>query len=174
VGKTTLLAALAGLIRADAGQIRWGDTVLDDTSAEAIRAGLAWVPQSPRFPDAPLAEAIALGQPGDLGAALAAARAQGIVATLPDGLQTRLGDLGGGVSGGEARRLALARAYLVRPHLVLADEPTADLDAVTAQAVTEGLLALRAQGAALLIATHDPALIAALDRDIALSAEDMA
>ncbi|MDD8022240.1 MAG: ATP-binding cassette domain-containing protein [Paracoccaceae bacterium] len=174
VGKTTLLAALAGLIRADAGQIRWGDTVLDDTSAKAIRAGLAWVPQSPRFPDAPLAEAITLGQPGDLGAALAAARAQAIVATLPDGLQTRLGDLGGGVSGGEARRLALARAYLVRPHLVLADEPTADLDAVTAQAVTEGLLALRAQGAALLIATHDPALIAALDRDIPLSAEDMA
>lgn len=171
VGKTTLLTALAGLARPAAGQIRWGDTVLDDSSAEAIRAGLAWVPQSPRFPDAPLAEAIALDRPGDLGAALAAARAEGIVAALPDGLQTRLGDLGGGVSGGEARRLAVARAHLRHPHLVLADEPTADLDAVTAQAVTEGLLALRAQGAALLIATHDPALIAALDREIALPAE---
>lgn len=171
VGKTTLLTALAGLARPAAGQICWGDTALDDSSAEAIRAGLAWVPQSPRFPDAPLAEAIALGRPGDLGAALAAARAEGIVAALPDGLQTRLGDLGGGVSGGEARRLAVARAHLRHPHLVLADEPTADLDAMTAQAVTEGLLALRAQGAALLIATHDPALIAALDREIALPAE---
>ncbi|MBD3787319.1 MAG: ATP-binding cassette domain-containing protein, partial [Sphingomonadales bacterium] len=168
-GKTTCLAALAGLIPHQ-GAIHWGATPLTPDTAEDWRAGLAWVPQLPRFPDAPLAEAIALGRPGDLGAALSAARAEGIVAALPGGLAARLGDFGGGISGGEARRLAVARAHLAAPRIVLADEPTADLDPETARAVTEGLLALRAQGAALLVATHDPALIAAMDRVIALPA----
>lgn len=166
-GKTTCLAALAGLVP-HRGDIRWGEVALDEASAADWRAGLAFVPQLPRFPDAPLGLAVALGRPGDLAAALTAARAEAIIATLPGGLDARLGDLGGGVSGGEARRLAVARAHLAAPRLVLADEPTADLDPETARAVTEGLLALRARGATLIVATHDPALIAALDREIAL------
>lgn len=169
-GKSTLLAVLAGLIEAQRGAVSWGATPLTDASADGVRAGLAFVPQAPRFPDAPLGEAIALGRPGDLAAALAAAQAGEIVAALPGGLKARLGELGGGVSGGEARRFALARAHLAQPALVLADEPTADLDPATARAVTESLLALRARGAGLLIATHDPALIARLDREIALPA----
>lgn len=168
-GKTTCLAALAGLVPHDAGEIRRGETRLGEATAEDWRADLGWVPQMPRFPDAPLAEAVALGRTGDLRAALAAARAEEIVAALPGGLDARLGDYGGGVSGGEARRLAIARAHLAAPRIVLADEPTADLDAATARAVTEGLMALRAQGATLIVATHDPALIAAMDREIALA-----
>ena len=170
-GKTTLLCALAGLTRPQSGEIRWGATVLDDTTADAIRAGMAWIAQLPRFPDAPLAAAIALGRDGDMQAALRAAHAYEIVTALPGGLEARLGDFGGGISGGEARRLAVARAHLAQPMLVLADEPTADLDPETARAVTEGLLSLRARGAALLIATHDPALITAMDRTIRLPAE---
>ena len=152
--------------------MQWGATPLTPDTAEDWRAGLAWVPQLPRFPDAPLAEAIALGRPGDLAAALRAARAESIIAALPGGLAARLGDFGGGISGGEARRLAVARAHLASPRIVLADEPTADLDPETARAVTEGLLALRARGAALLVATHDPALIAAMDRVITLPAAE--
>jgi len=171
-GKTTLIAALAGLIRPDAGVIRWGETELTDDTADAIRAGLGWLPQSPQFIAAPLAEAITLGRPGDLAAALKAAHAEEIVAGLPEGLQTPLGDIGGGVSGGEARRLMLARAHHAQAHLILADEPTADLDAETAQAVLAGLMALRDGGAALLIASHDPAVIEAMDRVIDLGAED--
>jgi len=171
-GKTTLIAALAGLIRPDAGVIRWGETELTDDTADALRAGLGWLPQSPQFIAAPLAEAITLGRPGDLAAALKAAHAEEIVAGLPEGLQTPLGDIGGGVSGGEARRLMLARAHHAQAHLILADEPTADLDAETAQAVLAGLMALRDGGAALLIASHDPAVIEAMDRVIDLGAED--
>lgn len=167
-GKTTLLAALAGLLRPEAGSVLWGQTQLNDTTADALRAGIGWVPQAPRFIDAPLAEALALGREGDLPAALAAAQAEGIVAALPGGLAARLGDIGGGVSGGEARRLMLARAFHSGARLILADEPTADLDPTTAAQVLEGLMALKARGAALLIASHDPAVLAAMDRVIEL------
>lgn len=167
-GKTTLLAALAGLIRPEAGEIRLGETRLDAASADAIRAGLGWLPQAPRFIDAPLAEALMLGRAGDLTAALAAARAETIVAALPGGLDARLGDVGGGVSGGEARRLMIARAHASGAQILLADEPTADLDPETAGQVMAGLMALRARGTALLIASHDPAVLAAMDRVISL------
>lgn len=167
-GKTTLLAALAGLLHPDSGEIRWGDTVLDDRSADRIRAGIGWVPQTPRFIDAPLSEALTLGRPGDLAAALKSARAEDIIAALPGGLAARLGDQGGGVSGGEARRLMIARARHSGAVLILADEPTADLDPATARAVLTGLLDLRAQGAALIVASHDPAALAAMDRVVTL------
>lgn len=168
-GKTTLLAALAGLMRPEAGEIRWGAVLLDEASADAFRAGIGWLPQAPAFIDAPLGEALTLGRPGALPAALHAARAGAIVAALPGGLAARLGDLGGGVSGGEARRLMLARAHHARASLILADEPSADLDAETAAAVLEGLLALKASGAALLVASHDPFVLAAMDRVIELA-----
>ncbi|MGD9917951.1 MAG: ABC transporter ATP-binding protein/permease [Paenirhodobacter sp.] len=170
-GKTTLLTALAGLIRPEAGEIRWGETPLTVETADAIRAGIGWLPQAPRFIDAPLAEALTLGRPGDLPAALKAAQAEGIVAALPGGLTARLGDIGGGVSGGEARRLMIARAAHSGARLILADEPTADLDPETAAQVLAALLTLRARGAALLIASHDPAVIAAMDRVIPIGEE---
>ena len=85
-------------------------------------------------------------------------------------MSTRLGEGGGGLSGGEARRLTLARALHARPDVLLADEPTADLDAVTAATVTAGLLALAASGCSLIIATHDAGLAARMDRVIRLEA----
>ncbi|SOC16086.1 ATP-binding cassette subfamily C protein CydD [Rhodobacter sp. JA431] len=169
-GKTTLLAALAGLIRPDEGTILWGETELNDANADDIRAAMGWLPQAPQFIAAPLAEAITLGREGDLNAALKAAQAEDIIAALPEGLATPLGDIGGGVSGGEARRLMLARAHHAQAAMILADEPTADLDADTAQAVMAGLMGLKAKGAALLISSHDPAVLAACDRVITLEA----
>ncbi|PTV93580.1 ATP-binding cassette subfamily C protein CydD [Rhodobacter aestuarii] len=169
-GKTTLLAALAGLIRPDEGAILWGETELNDANADDIRAAMGWLPQAPQFIAAPLAEAITLGREGDLNAALKAAQAEDIIAALPEGLATPLGDIGGGVSGGEARRLMLARAHHAQAAMILADEPTADLDADTAQAVMAGLMGLKAKGAALLISSHDPAVLAACDRVITLEA----
>lgn len=95
---------------------------------------------------------------------------QDVVAGLPQGLATRLGEGGGGLSCGEARRLTLARALHARPDVLLADEPTADLDAVSAEAVTAGLLALAVTGCSLIIATDAEALAARLDRVIRLKA----
>ncbi|MDF1874009.1 ATP-binding cassette domain-containing protein, partial [Vannielia sp.] len=106
------------------------------------------------------------GRSGDLQRALDQAAITDVVNALPQGLNTRLGETGGGLSGGEARRLTLARAIYATPDVILADEPTADLDAATAKAVTAGLMAQVAHGATLVISTHDAALAAQMDRVI--------
>ncbi len=128
------------------------------------------MPQQPHFLNASLRHNLGFGRSGDLAAVLGAVSMQEVVAGLPQGLHTRLGEGGGGLSGGEARRLTLARALHARPDVLLADEPTADLDALTAEAITEGLLALAATGCSLIIATHDEALAARMHRVIRLEA----
>lgn len=167
-GKTTLLRLLAGMLRADDGQIRVAGQILSDQTADGWRARLGWMPQQPHFLNTSLRHNLSFGRPGDLAPALAAVSMQDVVAGLPQGLATRLGEGGGGLSGGEARRLTLARALHARPDVLLADEPTADLDALTAEAVTAGLMALVARGCSLIIATHDEALAARMDRVIRL------
>ncbi|WP_093251529.1 ATP-binding cassette domain-containing protein [Rubrimonas cliftonensis] len=174
-GKTTLLRLVAGLDRPDAGAIEVAGRALDDACADAWRARLAFAPQTPAFADESLRRILTDGRLGTnaeadaaaLAPALAAAGAAGVVATLPRGLLARLGESGAGLSGGEARRILLARALHARPDVLLADEPTADLDAATAATVAEGLLALAATGATLIVATHDAALAARMDRVIA-------
>jgi ATP-binding cassette subfamily C protein CydD len=166
-GKSTALAALAGLVPLAAGRLRVCGVPLDAAHADAWRARVALVPQRVHFADLTLAEWFAqAGQGHDPSAALAAAEAAEIVARLPDGLQTRLGETGGGVSGGEARRLLLARAILSERDVILADEPTADLDAETAARIVAALTRLQAAGRTIVVATHDPALAQAMDRAV--------
>ncbi|MCB6178091.1 ATP-binding cassette domain-containing protein [Rhodobacter sp. Har01] len=165
-GKSTLLATLAGLVPAARGEIRHGGQVLAPDTADAIRSRLALLPQAPQFPAASLRAFLTSGRAQVPDQALQAARIEAALSALPNGLATRLGETGGGLSGGEARRVLIARALIDRPALLLVDEPTADLDAATAAQVTEALLALRTEGTGLLVATHDPALIARLDRVI--------
>jgi len=165
-GKTTLLQLMAGLAAPDAGTIAVAGRPLDDATADAWRARIGWMPQGAWFANESLRATIAGGGPGDLDAALRAAAVQPVIAALPQGLDTRLGERGIGLSGGEARRVVLARALYGTPEVILADEPTADLDAETAEAVTAGLLAQAARGATLIVATHDPALAARMGRTV--------
>lgn len=168
-GKTTLLHLLAGLETPDTGQVLIGGQVLGPGNADSWRARLGWMPQQVHFLDASL-RANLLAEGRDPADALALAQADAVVAALPDGRATRLGETGAGLSGGEARRITLARAVLAGPDWLLADEPTADLDADSARAVTRGLLALKARGTGLIVATHDPRLAAALGRQVEVSA----
>ena len=164
-GKSTLLRLIAGLELPEAGALLLDGQPLGAANADGWRAGLGWMPQSVHFLDDTLAANLGMGRPGDLAPALDMAAAAHLLAGLPEGLQTRLGERGAGLSGGEARRLTLARALHGSPRLILADEPTADLDAATAADVTRGLLAAHRAGAGragLVVATHDPALVAAL------------
>ncbi|MFD0978994.1 thiol reductant ABC exporter subunit CydD [Tropicimonas aquimaris] len=173
-GKSTLLAALAGLVPVAGGEIRVAGHVLGDQTADAWRMRIGWVPQAPHFFTASLGANLRLGAPGasaeEVLEALAVARAEDILQRMPRGLLTRLGETGAGVSGGEARRLMLARAALGAADVILADEPTSNLDAETAEAVTDSLLALAGGGATLVVATHDPALAARMDQQIRLEA----
>lgn len=174
-GKSTALLALAGLVPLAAGAVTVCGQPLDLDTADGWRARLAFVPQRPHVPDVTLAAWLdPRGQGADPAEALRLADAGGIVARLPEGLKTRLGESGGGVSGGEMRRLLLARAVLAGGDLVLADEPTADLDAETAARVIAALERIRAGGRAVVVATHDRALAAAMQRRVALPGEGTA
>lgn len=169
-GKSTLLAVLAALRIADHGQITVAGHRLEADTAAAWRARLGWLPQDVHFLNRSLLGNLLLtGREADeaeVRTALQKAQAEQIVARLPRGLHTRLGETGVGVSGGEARRLLIARLWLSQADVILADEPTADLDRATADAVTDALLELAASGRTLIVATHDAVLAQRMDRII--------
>ncbi|WP_121064539.1 thiol reductant ABC exporter subunit CydD [Chachezhania antarctica] len=164
-GKTSLLRALAGLERAERGAIEVDGAPLDGTTADDWRARIGWMPQAPHFLNRSLRYNIGFGAPlGD--DVLEAAGVAPVLETLPRGDLTPLGERGAGLSGGEARRVTLARALQAAPDLLLADEPTADLDDGTAAAVIDGLMRFAEAGGTLVVASHDPRLIARMDRRV--------
>ncbi|MBU2959761.1 ATP-binding cassette domain-containing protein [Citreicella sp. C3M06] len=167
VGKSTALDLFAGLLTPDSGAVAVAGQPLCDDTADAWRARIAYVPQAVHVPDMTLRRFLDPHQTGaDLGTALRLARAGGIVEALPEALDTVLGETGAGVSGGEARRLLIARAFLTGADVILADEPTADLDATNGAAIIAALVELAAQGRTVIVATHDPALAEAMGRVI--------
>lgn len=167
-GKTSALRLMAALHLPQQGTVMVAGQTLMAGNADAWRARLGWMPQAPHFLTGSLRQNLTLGRSGDMTRALDLAAVGAVVQALPQGLSTRLGETGAGLSGGEARRITLARAVFASPDLLLADEPTADLDADTAHKVTEGLLAQAARGVTLVVATHDMALAARMDRIIDL------
>ena len=172
-GKSTLLRVLLGLQPVQSGSVRCGGLELAAMDLDAWRASIAWMPQRPVLLPATLAENLRLAdaEAGDerLWAALTAAGLEGWAAGLPGGLAARLGEGGVAASAGERRRLALARIALRDPALVLVDEPTANLDAVTAALVCDALERIVAGRTAVLV-THDPDVAALAARTVALEA----
>nr|WP_299239651.1 thiol reductant ABC exporter subunit CydD [uncultured Halomonas sp.] len=160
-GKSTLLQLLAGFIKPAQGRI--------EITPEAQ---IAWMDQRPWLVHGSLADNLRLAAPDASDAQLLEAMAQAdleeLVSALPDGLNTRLGERGLGLSGGQAQRLALARVFLSEAPLVLLDEPTASLDADSEAEVVIALKRLVAQGRTVVIATHHPALMALADRVLRL------
>ncbi|MEU6846106.1 thiol reductant ABC exporter subunit CydD [Streptomyces sp. NPDC046716] len=169
-GKSTLLALLLGLVRPDEGRVLIGGRDLAGLDLDAWRDTVAWVPQSPYLFDRAVSDNIRLGDPDATDAAVEraarAAAAHDFVAALPDGYATRLGARGTGLSAGQRRRIALARAFL-REHapLVLLDEPTAGLDADSEAAVLTASERLMSTRTVLLVA-HRPRLLAGADRTL--------
>lgn len=167
-GKTTFLRLIAGLERPDEGAILLDGHALDAEIADQWRAGLGWMPQAPHFINGSLRRNVGFGAPV-APEIYRQAQLDVVLAGLPRGDLTQLGERGAGLSGGEARRVTLARALHGHPHVVLADEPTADLDMGTAEVVTDGLMHFAGEGGTLIVATHDPALAARLSRQIAIN-----
>ncbi|MDR5903479.1 ATP-binding cassette domain-containing protein [Halomonas icarae] len=138
-GKSSLIRMLLGLEVREAGVIRVDGVPLEALSRRQWLKQVAWVEQYPSLLRGSLASNLRALEPHATDEALCEAlRRVGLgewLASLSNGLETELGDLGGKVSGGQRARLALARALLKRPHLVLLDEPTAALDPVAARAL---------------------------------------
>ena len=160
-GKTSLLMVLAGLERASAGQVRVAGTDMtgldEDRLARLRREGIGIVYQA--FHLIPAMTALEnVTVPLELAGRRDAVRlARAALEAV--GLGHRLRHLPGQLSGGEQQRVAIARAFAPAPRLLLADEPTGNLDQATGAAVMELLFRLRAErGTALLLITHDAGL----------------
>ncbi len=160
-GKTTLLMALAGLERPSSGQVKIAGTELsllnEDDLARFRRQHIGIVFQSFHLVPTMTARenvALPLEFAGDDQALEKAAAALELT-----GLSARQEHFPGQLSGGEQQRVALARAFVANPALILADEPTGNLDQDTGQKVMKLLFDLqRRQGTTLILVTHDPAL----------------
>ncbi|WP_423173085.1 MULTISPECIES: thiol reductant ABC exporter subunit CydD [unclassified Stenotrophomonas maltophilia group] len=159
-GKSTLLEALAGWLPPRAGKLQ-------------VRPGVqvAYASQRPYLFHGSIADNLRLADPGASDARLrAVAEASQVLQfaqRLPQGLDTVIGERGFGLSGGEARRIGLARLLLRDPQVLLLDEPTAFLDADTEAALLRSLAAY-ARGRSVVVATHSPAVIAWADRCLLL------
>jgi ABC-type multidrug transport system fused ATPase/permease subunit len=136
----------------------------------AWRRRVVWVPQRPHLFAGTVADNIRLADPAAsderVEAAGSAARA-GFVSELPDGFATRIGEGGAALSAGEARRIALARAFLRDAAVLVLDEPTANLDSQTASDVADAIFDASA-GRTTLMITHDATLAARADRIVEL------
>jgi ATP-binding cassette subfamily C protein CydC len=161
-GKTRTFEALLGLRIAPAGRRRLGETPLESLPIGAARPLLAHAPQDARLLTGTVAENLRLGRPDADDAALWAvledAQLAARVRRLPGGLDSWIGDGGEQLSGGERRRLSLARALLRDAPWLLLDEPTEGLDAHTEAALVTALDArLTRTGQGALIISHRPA-----------------
>lgn len=156
-GKSTLTQLLLGFITPTQGKILVDETPLDEISPDVWRKQIAWVPQKPHIFNTTIAENIRLGKPDaaldEVMAAAKAAQLHDWILTLPDGYETRVGEAGARLSGGEAQRLALARAFLKDAPLLILDEPTSSLDPITESALEASTRQLM-QGRTTLIIAH--------------------
>jgi len=162
-GKSTLLALILGFVFPDSGRVLIDGVPTTEFDPASLRERIALVPQQTVILDDTIAGNVALGREGDAAAALTAAGAWDAVTGAPRGLDTRLGERGEGFSGGEARRLVIARALFTRAPLVLLDEPTAHLDRRTEETVAVGL-ARATRGRTVLTVAHRPGAVRDVDR----------
>jgi ATP-binding cassette, subfamily C, bacterial CydD len=171
VGKSTVAALVLGLLAPTTGRVTIGGIDLALCRRDAWLGQLAWVPQHPALLPASVADNIRLGDRSATDAAVrdaaVMAGADKFIRALPGAYGTVVGGGGRPLSAGQLRRVALARAFLRDAALVVLDEPTADLDPVSAGVVGEAVARLGARRTVLVIA-HRPELIACADRVIHL------
>ena len=170
-GKSTVAALLLRLLEPTAGRVSAGGVDLSRCRTDDWRRNVAWVPQHPTVLRGSVADNIRLGDATASDArvlqAAALAGADGFIEALPRGHETLVGDGGRPLSAGERRRLGLARAFLRDAPLVLLDEPTADLDPLSAELVADAVERVCAGRTVLLIA-HRPDLVRRADRVVRL------
>jgi len=171
-GKTSLLMVLAGLEGATHGSVMLAGkeiTGLDEDALARLRREQVGIVFQAFFLIPTMTALENVSVPLEL-AGVPDARARAVASLRAVGLGHRLTHLPGQLSGGEQQRVALARAFAPRPHLLLADEPTGNLDRATGEAVMDLLFALRAEfGTTLMLITHDPALAARCSRIVSIA-----
>ncbi|WP_344007260.1 ABC transporter ATP-binding protein [Nocardioides lentus] len=170
-GKSTVLHLLLRLYDVDRGGILIDGVDVRHCSLASVRSRFAFLPQDPWLLDDTVAANVALGRPGagrdEIEAACRRARVDEFVDTLPLGLDSRVGEDAVRLSGGQGRRVALARAVVSQAPALLLDEPTASLDDRAAREVVAALAAAT-RGRAALVVTHDHRVADVADRVVSL------
>lgn len=164
-GKTTIANLLMGFIQPQEGKIWINHRLLNEIDLTGWRKQIAWVGQRPYILHGTLRENLLLAMPAasteELEQAISLAHLNELVAALPQGLNTVLGEGGAKLSSGEAQRLALARAFLKNAPIVILDEPTAHLDASLEKVLEESIVHLCAGRTVLMIAHRLPTVMRA-------------
>ena len=170
-GKTTLGQLLLGFIAPGEGCVRVDGANLHTLSREAWMRRVAWLPQRPTLFHGSLLDNIRLARPNApmeaVHRAVERAGADELIAGLPHGYDTMLGDRGQGLSGGEIQRVALARVFLKEADVVVLDEASAGLDAGTAALITRSVEHL-SRSAAVLVVAHRLETVRRADRILVL------
>jgi ATP-binding cassette, subfamily C, bacterial len=165
-GKTTMVDLVVGLLEPDDGRILVDGVPLTDIDRYAWRRQIGYVPQEPLLVNDSVLRNITLGEPGlteeDARRALEEADAWEFVKDLPEGLNSAVGERGGRLSGGQRQRLAIARALVHRPRLLILDEATSNLDPDSEAAVLETIERLKGR-LTMLAVSHDEGLVRAAD-----------
>ncbi len=170
-GKTTIIDLVAALLIPDDGVIEIDGVALNQLDRHQWRQMIGYVPQDPLLVNDTVFQNLTLGDPmiteNDALEALRLAQADQFVAKLEQGLHTVLGERGGRLSGGQRQRLAIARALIHRPALLILDEATSSLDSEAEAAVVEAIKGLKGKLTMLAI-SHDQAILAVADQHITL------
>lgn len=170
-GKSTLIEVLLGFVSPDSGRVTLNGADIATLVPQALSRLTAWIGQQPMLFAASIEDNIRFARPEasetELAAAVAFARLDSLAASLPQGLRTLIGEGGYGLSGGQAQRIAIARAFLKNAPLLLLDEPTSHLDPATEAEVLDSLRRL-AIGRTVLIASHASAAHAFASRRLDL------
>lgn len=171
-GKSTIVACLladmtpdAGriLLRASASSSESGESILSDIDPAAWRRQISWVPQSPTLVPGTILDNMGDLPLDDLSDAAAATGFDDVLASAPDGWNTVIGSGGVGLSVGQRQRLALTRALAAHSQVVILDEPTAHLDAVSEETVVRAIDAMRDAGRTVIVIAHRAAMMEAAD-----------
>jgi ATP-binding cassette subfamily C protein len=170
-GKTTLLDLIVGLRAPDAGRILIDGVPLPELDLRGWRRQIGYVPQESVMVDESVSHNLTLGEaiPEDkIRAALRAADALQFVEAMPEGLQTRVGQGGSRLSGGQRQRLAIARALIHEPRLLILDEATSNLDPEAQDAIIETVAHLKLEVAVLAVA-HQEKMVQVADQVLRLA-----
>lgn len=171
-GKTSLLKMLVGIWRPNKGNVRLDGAEIADWIRDDLGEHIGYVSQDTQFFDGTVAENIARLGPIDPINVVAAARLVGIhelILTFPKGYETRLGETGHVLTGGQRQRLALARAVYGNPVFLVLDEPNASLDEASEGELAKAIGKLKAQGRTVIFSTHRMGLVGTANKMLLLA-----
>lgn len=167
-GKSTLARVLTGTWLPDSGEIRLDEAALDQWDPVRLGHAVGYLPQRTELLPGTIRDNIARMNPdaedADVIEAARKADIHHLILRLPDGYATEVSSTHAPLSGGQMQRLGLARALFGQPCLVILDEPNASLDAVGERALERAIAQLRADGTTVVVVTHKPSLLKAVDK----------